>query len=62
MKEAENRSRRRFLKAGSVLGLAAAFSSRIIAEAFTNSNSKANQMENTMIQTSAVAKKEGGSI
>lgn len=53
MKEAEDSSRRRFLKTGSILGLAAAFSPRAIAEAFTNSDSKTNQMENTMNQTSA---------
>src|SRR5207244_9071432 len=53
MKETDDRSRRRFLKTGSILGLAAAFSPRTIAEAFTNSDSKTNQMENTMTQTSA---------
>jgi hypothetical protein len=50
MKETDDRSRRRFLKTGSLLGLAAAFSPRIIAEAF--SNSKTNQMGNTVTQTS----------
>src|SRR6185503_17307014 len=53
MKETDERSRRRFLKAGSLLGLAAAFSPRTIAGALTNSNSKTNQMENIMTQTSA---------
>src|SRR5882724_7434680 len=53
MKETDDRSRRRFLKTGSILGLAAAFSPRTIAEAITNSDSKTNQMENTMTQTSA---------
>ena len=53
MKEAEDSSRRRFLKTGSLLGLAAAFSPRTIADAFTNSNSKTNQMENSMTRTSA---------
>ena len=53
MKETNDRSRRRFLKTGSILGLAAAFSPRTIAEAFTNSNSKTNQMEDIMTQTSA---------
>ena len=52
MKETNNRSRRRFLKAGSILGLTAAFSPRTIAEAFTNSNLKTNQVANRMIQTS----------
>src|ERR1043166_1962992 len=53
MKETDDRSRRRFLKTGSILGLAAAFSPRAIAEAFTNSDSKTIQMETTMTQTSA---------
>jgi pimeloyl-ACP methyl ester carboxylesterase len=53
MKEAEDSSRRRFLKTGSLLGLAAAFNPRTTAEAFTNSNSKTNQMENSMTRTSA---------
>jgi len=53
MKEADDRSRRRFLKAGSMLALAAGFSPRTIAEAFTNSNSKIDQMEDIMTQTSA---------
>jgi pimeloyl-ACP methyl ester carboxylesterase len=53
MKEAEDSSRRRFLKTGSLLGLAAAFSPHTIADAFTNSNSKTNQMENSMTRTSA---------
>src|SRR6058998_2586998 len=53
MKETDDRSRRRFLKTGSILGLAAAFSPRTIADAFTNSDSKTNQMENIMTQTSA---------
>ena len=53
MKEMDDRSRRRFLKTGSILGLAAAFSPRAIAEAFTNSDSKTNQKEDFMTQTSA---------
>src|SRR6476659_7881478 len=53
MKEADDSSRRRFLKTGSLLGVAAAFSPRTIAEAFTNSNSKIHQMEDIMTQTSA---------
>ena len=53
MKHTRDGSRRRFLKASSMLGLAAAFSPRTIAEAFTNSNSKTNQTENMMMQTSA---------
>src|SRR5258708_7309476 len=53
MKQTDDRSRRRFLKASSILGLAAAFSPRTIAEAFTNSNSKTNQMESIVTQTNA---------
>jgi len=53
MKETDDRSRRRFLKTGSILGLAAAFSPRTIAEAFTNSDSKTNQKEDFMTQASA---------
>ena len=53
LKQPDDGSRRRFLKTGSILGLAAAFSPRTIAEAFTNSDSKTDQMENTMTQTSA---------
>src|SRR6476620_540844 len=53
MKQTDERSRRRFLKAGSLLGLAAALSPRTIGGAFTNSNSKTNQMENIMTQASA---------
>src|SRR6476619_3122172 len=53
MNATADRSRRRFLKTGSILGLAAAFSPRTIAEAFTTSNSKTNQPENIMTQTSA---------
>jgi len=52
MKETNDRSRRRFLKASSLLGLAAAFSPRTIAEAITHSNSQTNQMEDTMTQPS----------
>jgi hypothetical protein len=53
MKETDDRSRRCFLKTGSILGLAAAFSPRAIAEAFTNLDSKTNQEEEFMTQTSA---------
>jgi pimeloyl-ACP methyl ester carboxylesterase len=52
MKQPEDRSRRRFLKASSVLGMAAAFSPGAIAEAFADSKSKATQKEDTMTQTS----------
>jgi hypothetical protein len=40
MKQAEDRSRRRFLKASSMLGLAVAFSPGTIAEGFKDSGSK----------------------
>src|SRR6266478_6747980 len=53
MNETDDRSRRRFLKASSMLGLAAAFSPRTIAEAITNSNSQTNQREDIMTQRSA---------
>ena len=53
MKQTDDRSRRRFLKASSLLGLTAAFSPCTIAEAFTNSDSKTNQKERIMTQTSA---------
>jgi pimeloyl-ACP methyl ester carboxylesterase len=53
MKQPEDRSRRRFLKASSMLGLAVAFSPGTIVEAFADSKSETNQEENTMTQTSA---------
>ena len=53
MKEPDDRSRRCFLKASSMLGLAAAFRSATIGEAFADSQSNTGQKENTMAQTSA---------
>jgi pimeloyl-ACP methyl ester carboxylesterase len=53
MKQAEDRSRRRFLKQSSMLGLAVAFSPGTISEAFADSKSKTIQEEETMTQTSA---------
>src|ERR1044072_6062481 len=53
MKHTDKSSRRRFLRTSSLLGLAAAFSPRTIAETFTNSNSKTNQMEDSVTRTSA---------
>lgn len=44
--EAKNRSRRRFLKAGSLLGLAAAFSPRAVVEGFAES--RVGRTENTV--------------
>src|SRR5229473_6394804 len=53
MKREEDRSRRRFLKTGSMLSLVVAFSPGTIAEAFANSKSKTTQEEDTMTETSA---------
>ena len=53
MKQTDDKSRRRFLKASSMLGLAAAFSPQTIAQTFTNSKSKTNQLEEIMTPTSA---------
>jgi pimeloyl-ACP methyl ester carboxylesterase len=53
MKHPEDKSRRRFLKASSMLGMAVAFSPGSIAEAFADSKSKTTQEEDTMTQTSA---------
>ena len=50
MKQPENRSRRGFLKASSMLGLAAAFGPATIGEAFANSKSYTAQKENSMTQ------------
>jgi uncharacterized protein (DUF1501 family) len=43
MKQPEDRSRRRFLKASSMLGMAVAFSPGTIGEAFADSKSKTTQ-------------------
>ena len=52
MKHLEDRSRRRFLKTSSMLGLAVAFSPGTIIEAFAVRKSRTNK-ENNMTQTSA---------
>src|ERR1700733_1562741 len=52
MKQADDRSRRCFLKASSILGLAVAFRPATIGEAFADSKSNTAQKENTMAQTS----------
>jgi pimeloyl-ACP methyl ester carboxylesterase len=52
MKEADDGSRRRFLKS-SLFGLAVAFSPRAIVEAFAASKTKTIQKKNAMIQPSA---------
>ena len=53
MKQPEDRSRRCFLKASSMLGLAVAFSPGTIGEAFSYSKSQTTKEEDTMTQTSA---------
>ena len=53
MKEPDDRSRRRFLKASSMLGLAVAFSPGTTGEAFADSQSKTIQEEDTMTQSGA---------
>jgi pimeloyl-ACP methyl ester carboxylesterase len=53
MEQADDSSRRGFLKASSMLGLAVALSPGKIVEALADSKSKTNQEEGTMTQTSA---------
>jgi hypothetical protein len=53
MKQPEARSRRSFLKASSMLGMAVAFSPGTIGEAFADSKSKTTQAEDTMNQPTA---------
>src|SRR6266849_5184649 len=53
MKQPDDRSRRCFLKASSMLGLAVAFSPATIGEAFADSKFKTTKEEGTMTQTSA---------
>jgi hypothetical protein len=53
MKESDDKSRRRFLKAGSMLGLVAAFRPATIGKAFADSKSNTPQKENTMTLTNA---------
>jgi hypothetical protein len=53
MKQSDDRSRRRFLKASSMLGLAAAFSPGTTGEAFADSQSKTIQKGDTMTQADA---------
>src|SRR5215813_4432535 len=53
MKQRDDRSRRRFLKLSSMLGLTAALSPGAVAEIFAQSKFRAVQKENTMTQTSA---------
>src|SRR5271169_5961702 len=53
MKQPGDRSRRRFLKASSMLGLSVAFTPGTTGEAFADSRSKTIQKEDTMTQSSA---------
>ena len=49
----DDKSRRRFIKASSLLGLAVVFSPRTIAEAFATSKSRTNKEENSMTDIGA---------
>ncbi len=53
MNQPDDQSRRRFLKEGSMLGLAVALNPMTSARAFADSKSKTTEEENTMTQTSA---------
>src|SRR5580698_9853921 len=53
MKESDDKSRRRFLMAGSMLGLVAAFRPATIGKAFADSKSNTPQKENPMTLTNA---------
>src|SRR6185369_5085499 len=53
LKEPDDGSRRRFLKASSIFSLAVAFTPGTIVEAFTKSKSGIDQKENSVTQTSA---------
>jgi len=55
MNQADEKSRRAFLKTGSILGLAVALNPGTIAEAFTGSNLTTTQKENIMTQTATTA-------
>lgn len=52
MKQPDDRSRRGFLKASSMLGLAVAFGPATITEAFADSKSETSPRKNTMIEAS----------
>lgn len=56
MTQPDDRSRRRFLKVNSMLGLAAAFSPGTIREAFADSKSRTTQKEDTITETSVTRK------
>ena len=62
MKQPGDRSRRRFLKASSMLGLAVAFRPRTTGEAFADSQFKTIQKEDTMTQSSATQRAAHGLI
>src|SRR5262249_36880091 len=54
MKQADDQSRRRFLKLSSMLSLTAAFSPGALSELFAASKSRTIQKENTLTQYSAI--------
>lgn len=58
MKQVDARSRRGFLKVGSILSLTVALGPRTIIETFADSNSKTKQVEDIMTQTSATSATE----
>jgi pimeloyl-ACP methyl ester carboxylesterase len=62
MKQPQDRSRRCFLKASSMLGLAAAIGPATIGEAFANSKSDLAENENTMTQTGATPAADNAAI
>lgn len=53
MKQLKDKSRRRFLKVSSMLGLAVAFNPGTIAEAFADSKLRTTKKENIMTSTTA---------
>ena len=62
MKEQEDKSRRRFLKASSMLSLAATFSQATLSEAFAISEPDPVQKETALTQTGATAVADGTAI
>jgi pimeloyl-ACP methyl ester carboxylesterase len=54
LKQPDDRSRRRFLKASSIFSVAVAFTPSTITEAFTRSQIRIDQKENLLTQTSAI--------
>src|ERR1700693_4805415 len=62
MKQPEDRSRRSFLKASSMLGLAVTFNPATLGEAFAHSKLDTAQKENSMTQTGAIAAADNTAI